>query len=173
MLLIRPTRSLAKKLQVTSIGPDSTSPSAHPLNEWYCNDFKFARTDLVIFVNPATFLPLVLKAAPYRTLVERFREELPFYLKRLGHSNPPLNFGDEVQFTRTNDRSTIGIMVDFVKMLQFEDGYGRYGARDLLAMTDFISRTPIIARKGKYPTDMLAELLGTSSGAPRTKLRLV
>ncbi len=174
MLLIRPTKSLAKKLQVTPVGPDSTSLAPNSFNEWYCNDFKFERTDLAIFVNPATFLPLVLKAAPYRTLVDRFREELPQYLKRLGYPELALNIGNEVQFTKTNDRSTIGVMTQFLKELACEDHLGRIQLDDTLAMSTRLGSTLIGGPNYQTPLERLAARVGSTETQSRKKhLRLV
>jgi hypothetical protein len=143
------------------------------LHEWYCNDFRFGRTDLAIFVNPDTCISLVLKAAPYKDLVERFLDQVPSYLVELGISNFIGGPECEVQFARTADRSVNGIMVQFIKELEAEDEIGRLSPVQLVEMRNRMASTLVSSRGFKRPLEMLAETTGQVVRSPRSDLRLV
>lgn len=173
MFLIRPTQSLLKKMKVP---PQAICPNPQPvplLHEWYCNDFRFGRTDLAIFVNPETCISLVLKAAPHKDLVERFLDQVPSYLVELGVSTFTGSPECEVQFAKTEDRSVNGIMVQFIKELEVEDQIGRLTPVQLVEMRNRLASTLVSSRGFKTPLEMLAEKTGHVVQSPKPGLRLV
>lgn len=154
MLIIHPTRSLVKKLHVTLQDVD-LRPAF--LDEWYCNNFKFSKIDFVIFVNPETYLPLVLRATPYRDLVVRFSIELSAYLKKIGYSALASSEDSKATFAKAQDRVTLGIMTQFIKDLQAEDDPGRIRPENAWAMTARLGATLVGGPKYKTPLERLAE----------------
>ncbi len=173
--LIRPTRSLAKKMGVSpgTPAPGAPAPGVPLLHEWYCNDFRFGRTDLALFLNPETCISLVLKAAPYKDLVERFLDEVPGYLVELGVSGFAGSPESEVQFAKTEDKSVIGIMVQFIKELDVEDQIGRLSPVQLTEMRNRMASTLVSSRGFKRPLELLAEETRQVVRSPKPGLRLV
>lgn len=173
MFLIRPTQSLLKKIKVPPQAVHLKPEAVSLLHEWYCNDFRFGRTDLAIFVNPETCISLVLRAAPYRDLVERFLDQVPNYLVELGVSSFTGSSESEVQFSKTDDRSVNGIMVQFIKELEAEDQIGRLAPAQLVEMRNRMASTLVSSRGFKRPLEMLAEKTGMVVRSPKPGLRLV
>ncbi len=154
MLIVRPTQSLARRLRITPEASNGKSPST-ALTEWYARDFSLGRSQLVLFVNPETCLSVVMKAAPYGTLADRFREYLPRYLHKLGWAEaketliPRLAEG--TRYFKAQNRSTSGIMTQLVKELECEFEIGRMHPNDTVEMSLRLAETLIGgARPGGY-----------------------
>ncbi len=81
MLIIRATSSLAKKIKVSA--STTIQGNAPFISEWYAKDFRFERANLVLYVNAKTFLPVVVKAAPYKESQSDSLKNLVEYSMRL------------------------------------------------------------------------------------------
>ena len=173
MIFIHPTRSLAKKLKISTKESSHVETKPPLLHTWFCNDFRFSRMDLALFVNSETYLPLVLKAAPYNNLIERFLPDLQAYLKELGYQNLIQNWDSNVVLTKTHDRSTLGVMTQFIKELEVEDYLGRLRLEDTQTMTSRLTSTLIGGPKYKTPLERLAEKARFQKEPPKTHLKLV
>ncbi len=123
----------------------------------------------MIFVNPETFLPIVLEASPWRSLISRFYLRLESDLNQLECLDLFRTQNADARFVRTRDRSTIGVMVDFVKMIQFGNGSKELGREDTSAMADRLRRVPIMARKGANPLEMLRSKVQAERALPIPK----
>ncbi|MGB7755174.1 MAG: hypothetical protein WBL23_03825 [Salinisphaera sp.] len=78
MAVLRCTAKLLKPLKVT---PEADPPApANRLGDWSANVVRYGRKPFVIAVAEHSRLALLLPAAPYATLPERFLEDLPFLL---------------------------------------------------------------------------------------------
>lgn len=154
MLVIRPSQSLARRLRVTPESREGKT-EATPLTEWYARDFRLGQSQLVLFTNPETCLSVVMKAAPYGTLADRFREYLPRYLHKLGWADAKEtlapHLAEETRFLKAQDRSTTGIMTQLVKELECEFEIGRMHPNDTVEMSIRLAETLIGgARPGGY-----------------------
>lgn len=114
-------------------GPDTPKVKtlihvAHSPNPIGCKEvkgflFRVGRAEFVMFVHPETCLPIVLEAAPWKSLMDRFYLRLEIDLKRIECWDLFCRQTANMIFARTRDRSAIGVMVDFVKMTQAGTAY--------------------------------------------------
>ena len=81
MTVLRCTAKLLKSLKVT---PEADPPAPkNRLGDWSANVVRYGRKPFVIAVAENSRLALLLPAAPYATLQERFLEDLPYLLRYL------------------------------------------------------------------------------------------
>ena len=118
MVVLRATQKLAKLL------PPSTDPAAASdtaLGDWYVNRLTVDRQPLLLLVSARSLLAIVAPARDVRGLPERLPGLVATRLKRLGI--PAQLIAAEraamapVVVTKTIDRSVVGIMVDYAKMI--------------------------------------------------------
>jgi hypothetical protein len=170
MLVICPTKSLAKKLKVqlpgVTIGPENF------MWEWYANDFRFENSNLILFMNSQTYLPIVLKAAPYRDVVQRFEKELETFLAGLGFEAQMRNFPSEIVFSKTQDRSVLGVMNRFINDLSYFQYEVGLSANDTQSISLKLANELVGSKNYKTPLEMFAEKIGAPS-PDRTALRLI
>lgn len=121
MFTVRCTKRLLARLTV-SPATEPLEPTTR-LGDWYANLLHIGRLRLVLFVGERTFLPVVIPAAPMRTLVERFRGALAEILQAMGidgaNVNRELAEMKDVTIGRTASRQVTGVMVDFAKALTY------------------------------------------------------
>jgi hypothetical protein len=170
MLTIHATRSLSRRLRVRFDTEDAVESTDDILTRWFGNDFRLGRTEFAIFSNPVSCLPIVMHAAPYKDLVSRFRDQLPQELCRYGWANAPADFysriDDGTRFLRTADRSTIGVMVEFVKFLKVVHDHGELDLGAPAEMGFQLANILISARGFFTPLEMFQREMGIAS--PRT-----
>ena len=81
MTAFRCTAKLLKSLKAR-VTPEPDE-AANCLGDWSANVIRYGRKPFVIAVAEHSRLALLLPAAPYATLLERFLEDLPFLLRYL------------------------------------------------------------------------------------------
>ncbi len=178
MFCLHPTLSLSKRLGVRLNKREASFQQPGPMTEWYGNDFRLGHSSFVMFVNPETCLPVVMKAVPYRDLVVRLQVHLPVYLQTIGwadaQSTLASQFAEGIEYFRTQDRSTLGVIVDFIKQLKAEHEYGLLDIDAPAKMSLRLSDTPIGgARRYRSPIDMFQRAVGIESSRTRRHLRLM
>ncbi|WP_147418242.1 hypothetical protein [Salinisphaera sp. Q1T1-3] len=87
MTAFRCTGKLLKSLKAT-VETDTPTPE-NRLGDWTANVVRYGRKPFVIAVAEHSRIALLLPAAPYATLTERFLEDLPYLLRYL-HIPEPL-----------------------------------------------------------------------------------
>ncbi len=139
MVILRPTRKLRTPLPVSS-DPEPQSDTA--LGDWYVNRVVIYRRPLLLLVSSASLLAVLIPARDVRTLPNRLAEIIAQRLARLGVPRKPVDAELEamtpLHVAPPSDRSVLGIMVDYAKMLPaflepgFSDHSGLMGAEELL-----------------------------------------
>ncbi len=118
MVVLRATQKLAKLL------PPSADPAAQSdtaLGDWYVNRLTVDRQPLLLLVSARSLLAILTLARDVRALPERLPGLVGARLKRLGI--PAHLIAAEktamapVVVSKTADRSVLGIMVDYAKMI--------------------------------------------------------
>jgi hypothetical protein len=128
MFILRCTRRLLDRL-ATPTDPESEPPKPNAiLGEWTATLVIVRRQQIVLAANHATLLPVLLPAAPYRTLVSRFADAVGQILTRL-EIDPAKIAAEMVALregvvARTNDRQVLGSMNDFTRMLEVDSLHG-------------------------------------------------
>jgi hypothetical protein len=95
------------------------------LGDWYANIVGgVGRQHIVLGVSGVTLLPVLVPAAPYRTMLSRFAETTGQVLRTLKIDEAKVvaevNAMRDMVVATTNDRRVLGSMNDFVFMM---DGY--------------------------------------------------
>src|SRR5688500_17470814 len=117
MLTLRCTQKLMKRMKVK---PVDAAASSTVLGDWYANYVILQRRHLVICCAQRSLLPVVVAASPLSTLVERIRDGLGMLLRDLGVPESSivreLDAMNDVVFAKTNDRSIVGVLNDYVRL---------------------------------------------------------
>lgn len=122
MFVLRCTRKLLRRM-----GP-SVSPTSEPsetttrLGDWYANLLIVRQQHLVLGVSRITLLPVLVVAAPYKTLVPRLAEGMSQMLRALNIEEAKVIVEERAMrdcvVTTTNDRRVLGSMNDFAWLLE-------------------------------------------------------
>ena len=148
MVFLRATQKVLRNLPPVS---SSGSSSDTALGDWYVKRMVVDRVPLLLLVSSKSLLPLVLRAQEVRSLPERLPDLVGARLRRLG---VPIEFVEAevaamspVEVAKTIDRSVLGVLVDFGKLLYHilpevwnEDDFRRMEAR--------LAETPCFAGRG-------------------------
>jgi hypothetical protein len=140
------------------------------LGDWYGNWIILHRRPLLLLVASRSLLAILEPARNVRDLPMRLADLVAQRLSRLGVprriSDPEIAAMNPVHIDRTADRSVLGIMVDYAKMLSYdlEPGFSEVAeVADLRAAEEFLWDNPCHAgRPGDgsiWPREVTPELL--------------
>jgi hypothetical protein len=120
VVVFRCTRKLLGHLQHKSDVELPTSTTR--LGDWYANLLIIRRQHLVLAVSGTTLLPVMIPAAPYKTMIPRWVAGASEMLRALGIpasqiAAEQMAMRDAV-VTTTNDRRVLGSMNDFTFMTE-------------------------------------------------------
>src|SRR5688572_21138900 len=120
MVILRRTAKLRAALPEI-VRPSSTSDTA--LGDWYVNRIFVDRRPLLILISSRSLLPILVPARDVRGLPDRLAEIVAKRLEQLqipSHAiEAEVGAMTPVVVARTEDRSVVGIMVDFAKAVPF------------------------------------------------------
>jgi len=120
LVILRPTAKLRSLLPLSDA---PISPSDTALGDWYVNRLVVDRRPLLLLVSSRALLPLLIPARSVRNLPVRLAELVGARLTRLGVNASVIaaevRTMTPVVTAPTNDRSTLGIMVDFAKSIPY------------------------------------------------------
>jgi hypothetical protein len=130
MLVVHATQKLLDRLGTPTVAPDTLSTTL--LGSWYATALVW-RPQVALFVNERALLPLLMPLAPAATLLER----LPSWIDTIldAHGVPrtlidaELAQAGEIGLAKTNNRSALGVMNEFVPSRRLAEGDGRYRTR--------------------------------------------
>jgi uncharacterized protein DUF6933 len=161
MVVIRPTHKLRRALPVTPIV--GTSDTA--LGDWYVNRLVVDRQPLLLLVSSASLLTMLVRARDVRALPRDFEEMVAHRLARLGVARPIIDAERRammpVQIGATADRSVLGSLVDFAKIVPYHLEAGGWDDGTLLVVEDRLAETPCRAGSDRvvFPKNKAPELL--------------
>jgi hypothetical protein len=164
MVILRRTGKLATAL------PVSARHGAHSdtaLGDWYVNRLIVDRRPLLLFVTARGLLPTLLPARDVSSLPGRLSAVASARLRRLGIAQPIIDAEvaamSPVAVDATNDRSVVGIMVDFVKSIPYFLERGAWDDSTLPFVEARLAKTPCHAGKRHedvvFPDQRAPELL--------------
>jgi hypothetical protein len=107
-------------------GPTAPEPepsSTTRLGDYYANFIIIRRQQLVLAVSGITLLPVLLPAAPFKTVPSRLVDAVAEMLHALGTERQKIAsevsaMRDECLVAKTNSRQVLGSMLDFTNMLE-------------------------------------------------------
>jgi hypothetical protein len=122
MVVFRCTRKLLQRVEHTAGHESELASSTTRLGDWYANVVSVRRQHVVLGVSGVTLLPVLLAAAPYKTMIPRFDEAAGQVLRALNVDEARIAAEQEGMqdfvVAKTNDRRVLGSMNDFVNMLE-------------------------------------------------------
>ena len=141
MYTLHCTKRLLDRIKPSTTAPGGASGTL--LGDWYATAL-FWKPQVALVVNEKTLLPVLMPLAPAKDLAIRFPDQLAGVLT--AHGVPQQFIDDElaqmneVQYTKTSNRSVVGIMNQFSYLAE---GYREYlETDDLLALSIRLSETP-------------------------------
>lgn len=164
MTVLRPTRKLHSLLPPA---PDTGGSSSGALGDWYVTKFVVDRRPLLMLVSSTSLLATIEAARDVRSLPMRLPSIVAARLHRLGFDQATieaeLSAMDPVTIGVTEDRSVMGSVVDFCKLVKFSLPIDGWDEASLPDEEDFLWRTPcrVHLRPGDtiFPVDRARELL--------------
>jgi hypothetical protein len=160
MVILRRTQKLHTALPLN----DTPARSDTALGDWYVNRLVVDRRPILLIVSSASLLPILVLARDVRGLPGRLAEVVAERLVRLGAAAPLIvserRVMTPVHVGPTADRSVVGIMVDFAKLLPYHLSKDWQG--DSLASAEAsLAGTPCHAGKRDtvWPDEKARELL--------------
>ena len=169
MVILRPTRKLASQLPTNSKLPEQSDTA---LGDWYVKKLVVDRQPLLLLVCSKALLQMVTLARDVRGLPSRLADLVAVRLARLRVPGPTVEAEiramTPVVVSPTIDRSVLGILVDFAKVVPYHLEGVQIGAGSLRALEDHLAETPCHAslshERVVFPDIKAPELLRAKSG---------
>lgn len=146
-------------------------PSTTMLGDWYATLVRMGRGTYVLAVAERTLLPIVVSGRELKTFPARMIDTLGSLLEELGvrpeavaHERAEMS---DVRFERTNDRSTVGVLVNLEHSLRV--ALDQRPGWDLLEASRWLAETPIVARD-LFPDLATCELFGAPRPVRRSRI---
>jgi hypothetical protein len=121
MTTLRCTGKLTKRLGIRD--PGEPPPPENVLGDWFANILYTRHGHYVLVVSERSLLPVLTTARDLDNLVPRFMNQLGEVLSALGVRRElidrELSRMEPLYFGRTNSRSILGSMNDFVQMFKY------------------------------------------------------
>ena len=136
-------------------------PSSTVLGDWYAN-VLFWRPQVALFVNAATFIPVLMPLAPAAGMVARFPMAMAEVLGALG-VDPRIVESEATEMNsfvlaKTASHQALEVMNEFTFMAEHTIGTGRSDPADLLGLSVWLANTivgPISKDNGYTPRGAL------------------
>jgi hypothetical protein len=165
VVIFRVTQKLSAKLRIVCTAITDSQPS---MVEWYCNFVIVQRRQFLLFTHALSLFSFWAPVAgsTRNEFAQMFRRQAADALRDYGFSTRDaakvIDDGPDV-FTKAADRSVIGSMVDFGKMLRHAVDYE--GGPEYLrprAMNDIANESPMRKIGMESPAEFLRRLLLSS-----------
>lgn len=152
-----------------SLGHPMTYPTSSTtvLGDWYAN-VLFWRPQVALFVNVATFVPVLMALAPASGVVDRFPTAMAEVLGALG-IDPRFVESESTEMNaavlaKTASRQVLGVMNEFAFMAEHSISTGRSDPTDLLGLSVWLANTivgPISKDDGYTPLGAMQRVVMT------------
>ena len=143
MLILRGTRKILRYLPLTA-GDGDTSDTA--LGDWYVNRIVIDRQPLVLCLRSRSLLAVLVPARNLTRLPDQFPAIVADRLRHLGADSALIDAEIDairtIRVGRTRDRSVLGTMVDFAKVLPYYLPMDGWGEVDLMTAEEKLAETP-------------------------------
>lgn len=162
MIVVRCTTKLLDRL------PEQSDPcgvrSTSTLGDWYATLIRTRRGHFVLAMAREALLPVVVTGRDVRTFPDRLAEQAGAMLESYGVPAEAVAREREamrdVVCTRTDDRSNVGVLTEFQRLLTFD--LSEPSELSLLDLSLRLAWTPIVARK-TFPVHATCKLFGVES----------
>ncbi len=164
MFVVRGTKKFLDRVGRPVADPPASTST---LGEWYAN-VLFWRPQVALFVNAATFLPVMMPLAPAAGVVRRFPAEMAKVVNALGLDPrfvaAEVDEMSEAVLAKTASRQVLGVMNEFVFMAEHAVHTGHRDQSDLLGLSVWLADTivgPLTKGDGYTPIGALRRLTAT------------
>ena len=167
MYTLRCTRSLLRRFRKAAVNeivaPD---PPSTILGDWYANDLRMGRHQLVICTNERSLLTVVTTSRDLRDLPRRLAESTGQLLASIGVASDLIRSEVRemqwIQVARTESRSVLGSMNDFTFSV---DAYFHSERKTvvLMELDRWLAETPCKPLKYRSPAEAAADLMRAAS----------
>jgi hypothetical protein len=167
-------RCTAKLLKVMKAAPVAEpTPASNRLGEWTANLIRVSRIQLVLAVSEPTRFGVVIDAAPYKLIPERFSHAL---FKALLHLEVPADMAAaeaesmrDMQLASSNSRSVLATLNQFAFHIESDLWHGQ--AASARELTERLSEIVVIRPKNiGFPADRAREAFGLPPMDQRRRL---
>lgn len=162
MLIIRPTMSLAKRMNIRL--EEASDKSTTRLGDWYSTDLNLGPRRYILCVSEKARISLIVNAAPYSDFPLKLIRDLPSLLRKIGVSElkvaEEIKEMDPIQIAKTDSRSVLRNMKEFKEALKCEHQIGRFDHSDLIRQSFWMSDTITFAIPEHSPVDAARSLFG-------------
>lgn len=170
MVALRRTQKLAWLLPASVEAPAESDTA---LGDWYVNRFVVDHKPLLLLVSSRSLLPILLAARDVRRLPSRLPELVSQRLQRFGVARRWIDAEvaamSPVVVAKTADRATVGVMVDFAKMVPYHLEAGAWDETALPFIESRLSETPCFSGRRfedvVFPDQATPRLLAARWGA--------
>lgn len=164
MFTVRGTKKFLDRVGRPTVDPSSSSTV---LGDWYAN-VLFWRPQVALFVNAATFVPVLMPLAPASGAVARFPAAMAEVFGALG-VDPRFVESESTEMSsvvlaKTASRQVLGVMNEFTFMAEHTISTGRSDPADLLGLSVWLANTivgPISKDDGYTPLGALQRVVAT------------
>lgn len=163
MVQLRATQKVLRYLP-SPLQENGASDTA--LGDWYANRVVVDRIPILVLVSSASLLAIVTRAQDLRTLPDRLPDLVATRLRRLGVPKAWVDAETRamspVIVSKTQDRSVLGILVDFGKLMSYilPDVWNE---GDFIDIEAHFAETPCFVTRGfretVFPKDAVPRLL--------------
>lgn len=164
MVFIRETRKVLNLLPPTPENTEGGNDTA--LGDWFVNRIVIDRRPILLLISSTSLLPILVPARDVRHLPEHLPDLVEQRLKRLGIDSALIRAEvralTPVGVGPTNNRSVVGILTDFCRMLPYYFPVENWGEAELVDAEQKLSGTPCFAgqrNKTVFPDLKSVELL--------------
>ncbi|WP_255265877.1 DUF6933 domain-containing protein [Sphingopyxis terrae] len=145
MFQLNCTKKLLDRIKPEIVASEQSDTT---LGNWYAT-VLFWKPQVALLVSERTLLPVLMPLAPAASLARRFPAQLALVLKEHGISSEFIAQEvwrmDKVQYSKTANRSVVGILNEFVRQAEFwlaAYAYEKGDDDDLLAISAKLAETP-------------------------------
>jgi|CZKU01.1.fsa_nt_gi hypothetical protein len=160
MVVFRCTQKLRRRMGHAARTETPAAKSSGRLGDWYANAVSVHRRHVVLAVSGVTLVPVLVEAAPYKTMTSRFVAATGEVLRALGVPDAnvavELDAMRELVMTTTNNRRVLGSMTDFANMLE-----AYLDDRSLTEVALHLADSPCSPLGMKSPRDATLEIFST------------
>jgi hypothetical protein len=159
---LRATQKVLRRLPPATAAPSVGSDTA--LGDWYVNRFVVDRRPLLLILSARSLLAILLPARDLGTLPTRLPALVGARLRRLGMDRgiieAEVSAMTPVTVARTLDRTVLGYLVDFAKMIPYHLDAGEWDETTLVFVEGRLAHTPCqLGRATIFPDRAVPELL--------------
>jgi hypothetical protein len=155
MVILRCTQKLLARLKRPEVPADVAATTR--LGEWYGNILQIGRRQHLLFISERSRLPVVIPIREAKHLEAVFPDAVCHVLAAVGIGAADIA-GErakmsEIAFGRTNNRSLLGTLNDFVLMAQHGNA-SRSEPESPEELVRFLAQTPILPMDGASPIEL-------------------